>query len=53
MHTEMTAAHIDTTETAKTEKKGLTLNHVRIEEAKSESGQVPGMDYPAGILVAD
>lgn len=53
MHTEITAAHTDTNETAKTEKRTLSLARVKVEEAKSEPGQMPGMDYPAGLLISD
>jgi hypothetical protein len=36
------------------EKKGLTLRRIRIEEAKPDNdGRILGMDYPSGLLLSD
>ena len=36
-----------------TEKKGLTLNRVRVEETGIDREQIPGTQYPSGIIVGD
>jgi len=36
-----------------TEKKGLTLNRVRVEETRIDRQQIPSTQYPSGIIVGD
>jgi len=35
------------------ESKGLTLTRVRVEETKIERDQIPGKEYPSGIMITD
>ncbi len=42
-----------TNDVENSEKKGLILRRIRIEEAKSDSDKMPGMDYPSGLLISD
>jgi hypothetical protein len=49
MHTEITAIE----EIKGTEKEGLTLNRVRVEETRVDREQTRGTDYPSGIIVCD
>jgi hypothetical protein len=49
MPTEITAT-IDLNDNS--EKRGLTLNRVRV-DVKVDKEQMPGTDYPAGIIITD